>query len=129
MATLVAIVYNRLDLLGLEYEEEKRRVLRTMAWGEAAVLLTVVSMVFVAMLVTVLLWDAHRELALGLVTLLFVGCCAYAWWQARRQAHAAGGVVASSLDELLADYAALTGRQVAGRDDAAAPPPRGEGRG
>lgn len=116
-ATLVAIAHNRLELLGVEIEEEKQRLLRTMAWGAAAILLTVVAMVFVALFVTVLLWDNNRLLVLGLVSLLFVAGGAWAWWQTRRYARSAAGALSSSLDELLHDYAALTGREVAKSDE------------
>jgi uncharacterized membrane protein YqjE len=115
-ATLVAVLHNRLELLAIEVEEEKRRLLRCMAWGAAAILLSVVSMVFLALFVTALLWDAHRLTALAVITVIFIGSGALAWWQARAYARSAEGALASTLDELLHDYASLTGRQVAGSD-------------
>lgn len=112
MATFVALLHNRLELLALEVEEEKQRLLRTLAWGAAALLLGLLSLVFLALFVTVLLWDSHRLWALGGVCASFVLAAVGAAWQVKRLARAPGGAVASSLDELLDDYAALTGQAV-----------------
>ena len=57
--------------LVVELAEEKTRLLRLLAYGAIAFLMLGAGIVFFAMFVTVLLWEEHRLLALGLLTALF----------------------------------------------------------
>jgi len=111
MATTVELLHTRLQLFSTELEEEKTRLLRTLSWGAAAFLLMGVGLVFLAMFITVLLWDANRLLALGLITLAFIVGGGVALWQAMRHLHAPSGLFAASLAELRRDRAALPDRE------------------
>lgn len=110
MATMVAIFQTRLALLSTELEEEKQRLLATMAWGAVAVLLACFSLAFFALFVAVVFWDTHRLLALGGMGVLFLAMSAAAWWQVRRLSHASAGLMAATLAELEADRQALLPR-------------------
>jgi len=111
MATSVELLHTRLQLLSTELEEEKTRLLRTLSWGAAAFLLMGMGLVFLAMFVTVLLWDSNRLLALGLITLAFIVGGGVALWQAMRHLHAPSGLFAASLAELRRDRQALPPRE------------------
>ncbi len=93
----------RLELLGVEARDHVTDMVEGLLAGLAAVLLLVVGFVFLAVLLTVLLWDSHRTLALAVFTTLFLTgggvALAFVWtrWQRRRQ------WFASSLRELRAD--------------------------
>ena len=50
----------RLELLATEIEEEKRRVLATVAWGAVAVLVGCFTLAFAAVFITVLFWEIGR---------------------------------------------------------------------
>ncbi len=110
LATLLALLHNRLGLLGVELEEEKYRVLRVLAWGALAFMLLGMGMVFLAIFIAVALWDAHRVLALGLITLVFLSAGAGALWAAFRWVRAPSNLFAASLAELRRDHDAAAGR-------------------
>lgn len=110
MATMMAIFQTRLSLLTTELEEEKQRLLATMAWGAVAILLGCFALASFAMLVAVLFWDTHRLLALGVMALLFLALSVAACWQVRRLSQASAGMLAATLAELEADRQALSPR-------------------
>lgn len=62
----------RVELLGLEAGEHARQVAELIAWAVVAAFMFCLSLVFVALLITVLLWDGHRTLVLGLFSGIFV---------------------------------------------------------
>jgi uncharacterized membrane protein YqjE len=112
-ATLLAILQTRLDLLATELEQEKRRLLRVMAWGAVAVFLGCAGVVFLAALVTVLMWDQHRVLVLCVLTLSFwLGCGGILWWM-RTRLQAPTDWLAGTLAELELDRHALQGPEPA----------------
>lgn len=111
LATSVALLRTRLELLKVEAQEEVGRVTGLLAWTLAAVLLGVVGLVFVAVFLTVLLWDNQRLLALGVFSALFIGAAAVAIGMAVRLARQSSQLFAASLAELQRDEAALTQRQ------------------
>ena len=108
LSTLLAILQTRLELLSTEVEEEKRRLLGTMAWGAVSILLGTMALAFLAVFITVLFWSTHRELVLGLMTLSFAGGCVWAFRQAARQLQASGQWLDATLAELQADRQALS---------------------
>ena len=91
----------------VELAEEKTRLLRLLAYGAIAFLLLGAGIVFFAMFVTVLLWEEHRLLALGLLTALFFASGAGALILAWRSARSKSGFLAATLGELAQDQAAL----------------------
>lgn len=103
----LSIAQVRLELFLTELEEEKSRLLKLLAFGAAALLLLAAGLVFLAVFITVLLWDEHRLLALGLFSLFFLGSGAIALILATGQARRKTRPLAASLDELAKDQAAL----------------------
>jgi len=97
----------RLELFLTELEEEKHRLLKLLAFGAAALLLLIVGLVFLAIFITVWLWDEHRLLALGLCSLFFLSSGLIALSTARGAARRDGKPLAATLDELAQDQAAL----------------------
>lgn len=108
-ATGLALLQTRLELLATELEEEKLRLLSLLGYGAAAFFLLGVGMVFLAVFLTVLLWDSNRLLALGGFTAVFLIGGVIALFLARQQAHARSRLLAASLAELAQDRAALQG--------------------
>jgi uncharacterized membrane protein YqjE len=107
-ATALALLHNRLELLSVELEEEKLRLLRVMAWGAAAFLLLGMGMASLAAFIAVALWSEHRLLALGLVTLMFAVAGLVALRAAARWVRVPSGLFAASLAELRRDHDELT---------------------
>lgn len=124
LATLLDILQTRLALFSVEVEEEKRRLLKTMAWGATSVMLGALCLGFGGVLIAVLFWEAHREWVLGLLTLAFASGAAGAFWLANAQVRASKGWLQATLDELESDRKALLATAVAAQAAAqtSAPP-------
>ncbi len=77
----VELLRVRLELLGVEAREHAYTVVELLLLGLAAVILLGLGLGFLAMLLTVLLWDGHRTLALALFTAIFLtlGTVALVW--------------------------------------------------
>lgn len=106
-ASGVALVRTRLELLKIESREEVGRVAGLLLWGMAAVLLGLVGAVFLAVFVTVLLWETQRVLALGIFSALFLAAAAVASASALRLYRQGSRLFAASLAELHHDEDAL----------------------
>ena len=107
LGTSLGLLHNRLELLGIELAEERGHLLTLIAYGAAAFVFFGAGLVFLAVLVTVLFWNTHPILVLG----LFAGAFLMAGWLALRQAvgHSRIGseIFSASLAELRKDRAAL----------------------
>lgn len=106
-ATLMAIFQTRLELLATEVEEEKQRLLAVLGWGAVAVLMGTVASVFLAGFITVLFWDTHPLLVLGLLTLAFAAVCLWAVKRVQAITASPEGMLAATLAELQDDHDAL----------------------
>ncbi|PWB59105.1 MAG: hypothetical protein C3F18_01295 [Nitrosomonadales bacterium] len=102
-ASSVAIVRTRLELLSTEVAEEKERLLSLLWLGTAALFFIGLGIVFAALLLTVALWENHRLLVLGILTLLFLGLGGAALSMALKQARNGSKLFSASLAELSKD--------------------------
>ncbi|MFA7282049.1 MAG: phage holin family protein [Sterolibacterium sp.] len=107
MATALAMAQTRFELLAAELEEEKLRLLGIVAYGALAVLLFCIGLVFLAIFLTLLWWDSHRLLVVGLCTLVFLLGSGLALLLAQRHSRSESGLFAASLAELKQDREAL----------------------
>lgn len=110
-ATSVALLRARLELLKVEAQEEAGRLVRLLVWGIAATLLGVAGLVFLAVFLTVLWWDSHRLLALGIFSALFIASAALAIASALKLARQGSALFSASLSELRSDEDALAARR------------------
>lgn len=106
-ATAVGLLKTRFELLATELAEEKLRLLSLVGYGAAAVLMLFAGLVFLAVFVTVLLWDSHRLLVLGVFAALFLGGGLVAMMAALRFARTPSRLFSASLAELSRDRGAL----------------------
>ncbi len=109
-ATSVALLRTRLELLKVEAQEEVGRVRGMLLWGIVAALCGVAGAVFLAVFLTVLLWDSHRLLVLGIASALFLAAAALAIATVLRLSRQGSQLFAASLAELRQDEAALKPR-------------------
>ena len=107
MATVLAIFHTRLELLVTELEEEKRRLLATVAWGAVGVLVGCFALALAAVFSTVPSWDGHRLVVAGLMTMTFGLISAWAMHRAKALLRESGQMLAATLAELDADRHAL----------------------
>lgn len=106
IATALALLQTRFELLATELEEEKLRLLSALAYGAAAILLLCIGSVFLAIYLTLLWWE-QRVLVIGAFTAVFLLCGCGAWLMARRQVRGESRMFAASLAELEQDREAL----------------------
>ena len=71
-ASLLAIGRIRLELLAIEVQEEKERIAAMLVWAVVTAFLGCFALVFLALFFTVLLWDSHRLLVMGISSALFL---------------------------------------------------------
>lgn len=109
LSTLVDILRTRLQLLGLDLEEQGQRLLHTLVLALVAATLFIVGVVCVGLLVTLWLWETHRLLAVAFVLVLLFGGAALAAWLSMRRLKAHPRPFEASLQELDRDLAALRG--------------------
>ena len=108
-ASLGALFRIRLELFSIEVQEETERAATLLFWAVLAALTVGFGLVFVALAVTVALWDSHRLLALGVSAVLFVALAAFSVRRALQLVQASTHLFEASLGELKADEAALRG--------------------
>lgn len=105
--TVLELLQLRLELLSVEAQEEVQRLGGLLIYGAVAVTFLSLGLGFLAILITVALWDSHRLLALAVFATLFLtlgGVCA---WLARERAMAGTRFFSSSADELKRDRESL----------------------
>lgn len=105
-ATGVGILHTRLELLATEVREEQARLLGMVAYGATALILLAAGVVFLAVFLTVLLWDSNRLLVLGIFATLFLAAGSVALLVARHHARTPSQLFGASLAELAADRGA-----------------------
>jgi uncharacterized membrane protein YqjE len=103
----LALLQTRLELLSVEAQEEKVRLLSLLGYGAAAFVLLSFGLMFLAVLVTVLLWDSHRLLALGAFTAIFLTGGFIALAAALQLARMPSKLFTASIAELAQDRAVL----------------------
>lgn len=106
-ATVLELMQLRLELLSVEAQEEVLRVGALLVYGAVAVAFLSLGVVFLALLITVALWDSHRVLALALFTALFLLMGAVAAWLARERVRSGTRLFSASVEELRQDREGL----------------------
>lgn len=130
-ASLLALGRIRLELFSIEFQEEKQRVASLAFWAVLSALAVGFAGVFLALALTVWLWETHRLVVLALATLAWVGLAIFGVMRVKGLAARGSTLFESSLAELRRDEAALRASPppaAAASDDrlreaSAAPPP------
>lgn len=104
---LIELVHVRLELITVEARDEALRLTELLVYGALAIAFLTFGIAFLAVLLTVLLWDSHRLLVLTVFSTLFITLGAVAAVIARARMAEGTRLFASSLDELKRDREAL----------------------
>lgn len=107
VATLVELAQVRLELFSVEAQEEVLRVAGLVVYGVIALVSLALGLCFLAILITVALWDEHRLVALSVFTGLFLLVGLVAVGQARARVLRGSRLFSASIDELRQDREAL----------------------
>jgi len=103
LATLLETVQVRLELLGTELEQEKRRVFSALVLAAMALVGLTLGLVMLSIVVLLIFWDSYRVWAACALALLFGGGGAYLLVRAKQRLSAPSGLFAHSLAELQRD--------------------------
>lgn len=109
LATLVALLQLRADLLVTELEEQLQRLAGLLLWGAIALFCGTLTVLMLAITVLVLWWDTHRVLAASLLTGGFALVFLLSLWSLRRRLVARPRLLSATLQELQRDAASLRG--------------------
>lgn len=101
--TLLELCQVRLELLSVEAQEEVVRVAGLLAYGAMAVVCLSLGLGFLAMLITVALWDIQRLLVLAVFSTLFLVLGLLGFWLARERLRRGSRLFATSIEELKRD--------------------------
>lgn len=102
-AGALGILQTRLELLTTEFQEEKLRLGTLLGYAAAAFFFLGFGVVLLALFLTVLLWDSHRLLALGVFTAVFLAIGILAALAANRIGRQGSRLFAASISELAQD--------------------------
>ena len=78
--TLLATAQNRVELIALELQEEKCRLVELFLWMSAVVALSMMSLAMVTLTIVVLFWNNGRLAALITLSALYLLATAGAYW-------------------------------------------------
>ena len=103
IAGALGLLQTRLELLATEFQEEKLRLGSLLGYAAAAFFFLGFGAMMLALFLTVLLWDSHRLLALGIFTALFLAIGIIAALAAARIGRQGSRLFAASIAELAQD--------------------------
>lgn len=103
LANVLELARLRLELLGVEARQDLARLVVIAMQAVVAAILLGFGLVFLALLATLLLWDTHRVLALGVATAVFWLLGLLLVLRIREQLRAGLRLFSSTIDELRRD--------------------------
>ena len=109
LATLIALVRTRIELVGVEIEEQVEYAAHVLLWSIAAVFFGSMAVLLLALTIVIAFWDAHRLLAAGLVTGAFAVIAVSAGLVVRHRLRTRPRFLAATAAELARDAAVLEG--------------------
>jgi uncharacterized membrane protein YqjE len=71
LSSAFAIFETRLELVGIELQEEKERLIGVLFLGLAAMMLTMMALITLTVLVAIAFWDTYRWQSLAGITLVY----------------------------------------------------------
>ena len=111
LATLIELVYTRLELVGVEVEATVRHFLGLLLWCIVALFSASLAMLMLVLTVLIALWDTHRLLAAGVITASLALVALAAVFVVRHRVRTRPRLLAATIAELRRDITALDGRE------------------
>jgi uncharacterized membrane protein YqjE len=109
LGTLLAIIETRLELLVVEFEQERARLGVLLLLGALAFLCFALGIILVTFFLIVLFWDSHRLEAIGALAALFLIGGGLLWLTLNAKARERPRLFAASIAELDRDRERLRG--------------------
>lgn len=108
--SLLGAIQERVELVSVELQEEKYRMIRLIIWISAAVFAGVMTLAFATLTIVYLLWDTARLAALGGFTVLYGGALVWVIVMLRRQFTHQPKPFEATIDSLTEDRACIRSR-------------------
>lgn len=108
VASIAAIVHSRVELATLEFEREKTRITRLIVLGVIALFFLALGAIGATIFVIVLFWDSQRLVAIGFLTVLYLGIGGGVIALLRKEAAESKRTFSATLEELRKDRDHLT---------------------
>jgi len=108
--SLLCAIKERVELVSIELQEEKYRLIRLIIWISAAVFAGVMTLAFATLTLVYLLWDTARLAALGGFTIFYGGVLAWVIVMLRRQFTHQPMPFEATIDSLTEDRACIRSR-------------------
>jgi uncharacterized membrane protein YqjE len=105
--TLLAGAQERVELVSLELQEEKLRLVQTFIWISAAIFAVAMALTFASLTLVFLFWESARLAVLGGLTLLYLGAAVAIVVSFRRYLARQPQPFAATIEELKADRACI----------------------
>jgi uncharacterized membrane protein YqjE len=106
-ATIVALIYTRIELIVTEVEEELQRGVVILVLAILALFFGALSVLMLAVTLLVIFWDDHRVLVAALITVVFVAITAVLGFFTQSRVRIKPRFLAASIEELKRDRAFL----------------------
>ncbi|GGD90800.1 hypothetical protein GCM10010985_51840 [Caballeronia grimmiae] len=103
VSSVFAIFETRLELIGIELQEEKERLIGVLFLGLAAMLLAMMALISLTVLIAIFFWDTYRWQALGGITLLYAVIAIICGLSARGKLRSAPHLFDDTLDQFRKD--------------------------
>jgi uncharacterized membrane protein YqjE len=108
LVTTLEIAQVRLDILGTEFELEKRRLVDGVLYASIAILAFGIGLVLMCGFLILLFWDGYRLAAVGTLSALFMAIGVLLLHRAHRNFRMKKNIFSVSLAELESDRIALS---------------------
>ncbi len=108
VTTLTSILHTRFSLLAVEFELERMRIMRLVLLGVGALFFLSLGALTFTLFIVVLFWDSQRLIAIGFLTVTYLGIAGGLGMYAKRVAARAAKPFAATLTELKKDREHLT---------------------
>ena len=105
--SVLATVQDRVELVSVELQEEKRRLIQIFIWISAAIFTGMMAITFASITLVYLLWDSARLAALGGLTLVYGGAAVAIVVSFRRYLRRQPPPFAATLQEIKTDRACI----------------------
>jgi uncharacterized membrane protein YqjE len=103
VSSAFAIFETRLELLGIELQEEKERLIGVLFLGLAAMMLTMMALITLTVLIAIFFWDTYRWQSLAGITLAYVLVAVFCGLRARSGLRDAPNMFDETLSEFRKD--------------------------
>jgi uncharacterized membrane protein YqjE len=104
---LVSTAYTRLELISIEIEENRERLLSLLTLYLVSYFSLMVGIVLLTIMIVVAFWDTYRLSSLALLSGFFLLIGFTTWWIANSKSKTKPKIFTASLLELLKDYQKL----------------------